>query len=390
MTNLEYVFWLFFGLIIFHYIGFGVLVMILGKIFGKKNTISQLSDSDLPTVSFIVAAYNEERIIEQKIKNDLCLDYPKDKLEIIVVSDGSTDSTPHIIQNLQKSSSLITALHSPERKGKTAALNRAIALAKNEILVFSDANSFFRTDALKKLVRHFNESGIGGVCGRKSILFHEGRKASLGDRLYWIYESALKQAESHLGSIATADGEIFALRKRLFKPVSEKLINDDLVITLNLIQQNYRVIYDQSAITEEEASLSLKDDFNVKSRMVYGGLQIIALYFSVLNPMKSWFGLQFFFHKTLRYLMWILLIGILISNILLIPMQNSFYTTFFALQILFYLMALTGFLLDRKQLPTGILYLPYYYCNVNVAAAKGFWFFIKQQSNVDVWKKAQR
>jgi biofilm PGA synthesis N-glycosyltransferase PgaC len=390
MINLEYLFWLFFGLIVFHYIGFGVLVMIIGKLFGKKNHILQIADSDLPTVSFIVAAYNEERIIEQKIKNDLGLDYPKDKLEIIVVSDGSTDSTQNIIQNLQKLSRLITALHSPERKGKTAALNRAIALAKNEILVFSDANSFFKADALKKLVRHFNDPRIGGVCGRKSILFHEGRKASLGDRLYWIYESYLKQAESHLGSIATADGEIFALRKRLFKPVSEKLINDDLVITLNIIQQDYRVIYDQSAITEEEASLSLKDDFNVKSRMVYGGLQIIALYFSVLNPLKSWFGLQFFFHKTLRYLMWILLIGILTSNILLIPMQNSFYTTFVALQILFYLMALTGFLLDRKQLPTGILYLPYYYCNVNVAAAKGFWFFIKQQSNVDVWKKAQR
>lgn len=390
MLNLEYIFWFFFALIIFHYVGFGLVVMILGKLFGQKNRATEMTDSELPTVSFIIAAYNEERIIEQKIKNDLCLDYPKDKLEIIIVSDGSTDSTQHIIQNLQKSSSLITALHSPERKGKTAALNRAIAIAKNEILVFSDANSFFKTDALKKLVRHFSEPRIGGVCGRKSILFHEGRKASLGDRLYWIYESYLKQAESHLGSIATADGEIFALRKRLFKPVSEKLINDDLVITLNIIQQDYRVIYDQSAITEEEASLSLKDDFNVKSRMVYGGLQIIALYFSVLNPLKSWFGLQFFFHKTLRYLMWILLIGILTSNILLIPMQNSFYTTFVALQILFYLMALTGFLLDRKQLPTGILYLPYYYCNVNVAAAKGFWFFIKQQSNVDVWKKAQR
>lgn len=390
MINLEYIFWFFFVIIIFHYVGFGVLIMILGKLFRMKSHITQMTDSELPTVSFIVAAYNEERIIEQKIKNDLRLDYPEDKLEIIVVSDGSTDSTPQIIQKLQKLSSLINALHSPERKGKTAALNRAVALAKNEILVFSDANSFFKADALKKLVRHFSEPRIGGVCGRKSILFSEGRKASFGDRLYWIYESALKQAESHLGSIATADGEIFALRKRLFKPVNDKLINDDLVITLNLIQQNYRVVYDQSAITEEEASLNLKDDFNVKSRMVYGGLQVIALYFSVLNPLKSWFGLQFFFHKTLRYLMWILLIGILISNIFLLPMQNIFYLIFFLLQILFYAMALTGYLLDRNHLPTGISYLPYYYCNVNVAAAKGFWFFIKQQPNVDVWKKAQR
>ncbi len=385
----EYLFWIFFSLITFHYVGFGFAVVLVGKIFKKSvNSLDQI-DADLPTVSFIVAAYNEERIIEQKIKNDLTLDYPKNKIEIIVVSDGSNDRTAQIIENLATTTNIVT-LHSAERKGKTAALNRAIAIAKNDILVFSDANSFFKHDALKKLIRHFNDASIGGVCGCKSILPHAERKASLGDRLYWIYESALKQAESHLGSIVTADGEIFALRKKLFKPISEKLINDDLIITLDIIQQNHRVIYDQQAITEEEASLTLKDDFNVKSRMVYGGLQIIALYFNVLNPFKSWFGLQFFFHKTLRYLMWLLLVGILLSNLFLLPQQNNFYSVFFGLQILFYCMAMAGFILDRFQISTGILYLPYYYCNVNVAAAKGFWFFIKQQSNVDVWKKAQR
>ncbi len=385
----EYLFWIFFSLILFHYVGFGCVVVLAGKILKKSVNSLELADNDLPTVSYIVAAYNEERIIEQKIKNDLVLDYPKNKIEIIVVTDGSNDRTAQIVENLAKTANVV-ALHSPDRKGKTAALNRAIAIAKNDILVFSDANSFFKPDALKKLIRHFTDTTIGGVCGRKSILQHADRKASLGDRLYWNYESTLKQAESYLGSIATADGEIFALRKKLFKPVSEKLINDDLIITLDIIQQNHRVIYDEMAITEEEASLTLKDDFNVKSRMVYGGLQIIALYFNVLNPFRSWFGLQFFFHKTLRYLMWLLLVGILLSNLFLLPQQNNFYSVFFGLQILFYCMAMTGFILDRFQISTGILYLPYYYCNVNVAAAKGFWFFIKQQSNVDVWKKAQR
>lgn len=378
-----YLFWILSFLILFHYIFFGFTVLILAKFFGKKH----LMKSETPSISFIIAAYNEEKVIVEKLKNDLELDYPKEKLEIIVVSDGSNDQTPALVESFKDRG--VKSLHRPERQGKIAALNRAVEFAQNEVLVFSDANSMFRKDALKKLVRHFSDTSVGGVCGQKAVLHNHDRKASLGDSLYWKYESTLKQAESHLGSIPTADGEIFSMRKKHYRPIDTKIINDDTAITLNLISQGLRVIYDKEAITEEEASLNLKDDFNVKSRMVYGGIQILKIYAKELNPLSSWFGFQFFFHKTLRYFMWALLGGVFLSNLLVLS-SHVFYQVFFLLQVLFYLFSLVGYRMDKKGKVPTLFYLPYYYCNVNIAAFKGFLFFLKQNSLVDIWTKAQR
>ena len=383
MTFIQILFWIVFVAICMHYVFFGVFVYLVSLVYRKKHKIADIQ----PSVSFIIAAYNEERIIRETLQNDLQIEYPQDRIEFIVVSDGSSDSTPQIVSEFQDRG--VVSLHQPQRQGKTAALNRAVATAKNEILVFSDANSMFRKDAVSKLVRHFADESIGGVCGRKSVLQHSDRKASLGDNLYWKYESALKQAESYLGSIPTADGEIFALRKSLYQTVPTALINDDLVITFNIIEQGKRVIYDQEAITEEQASISLKDDFNVKSRMVYGGIQIISLYKKLLNPIGSWFGFQFFIHKTLRYFMWLCLALILALNVLCVS-AHPFYAVFLGLQVAFYLMALIGYQMDKRGKKAGVFYLPYYYCNVNLAAFKGFLFFIKQRSTVDIWKKAQR
>ena len=378
-----YLFWTFSFLIIFHYLFFGLTVLILSKLFGKKHLIKE----DTPSISFIIAAYNEEKVIVEKLKNDLELDYPKNKLEIIVVSDGSNDKTPSLVEGFKDRG--VRSLHRPERQGKIAALNRAVESAQNEILVFSDANSMFRKDALKKLVRHFSDPSVGGVCGQKAIFHNDERKASLGDSLYWKYESSLKQAESFLGSIPTADGEIFSMRKKHYRAIDSKIINDDTAITLNLISQGLRVIYDKEAITEEEASLNLKDDFNVKSRMVYGGIQILKIYRRELNPFASWFGFQFFFHKTLRYFMWFLLLGVFITNLAVLG-DHLFYRVFFLLQVLFYCFSAIGYLIDKRGKVPTLFYLPYYYCNVNLAAFKGFLFFLKQQSLVDIWTKAQR
>lgn len=355
----------------------------MSKFFKKRHSVKKIT----PTLSFIVAAFNEEKIIRLKIENDLLLEYPKDKIEIIIVSDGSSDLTPEIVNDFRQQG--IIGLHKKEREGKTAALNRAVAIAKNEILVFSDANSMFEKNALKLLVRHFHDPKIGGVSGRKSILENQARKASGGDNLFWKYESLLKQAESDIGSIPTADGEIFAMRKNLYKKIDPNIINDDMALTLNILTEGFRVIYDSEALTFEEASITLKDDFNVKSRMVYGGWQIIFLYFNFLNPFLSFFGLQFFFHKTLRYLMWFLLPLLYFLTILNLG-KNPFYLFFFFCQSLFYGASIIGFLLDGKKYNFRFFYLPYYFCNVNIAAAKGFIFFLKQKTTVDIWKKAQR
>lgn len=382
-------FWILFFLIIFHYVGFSVFVLILNQFFKKSHIISDNNADQLPTVTLIIAAYNEEKIIKEKLLNDIQLDYPKDKIQIIVVSDGSSDSTPKIVESLAHHN--IISLFQPERKGKTAALNRAVRIAQNEILIFSDANSFFNLDALKKLVRHFADDAVGGVCGQKSILRDEHRKASVGDRMYWLYESKLKQAESNLGSIPAADGEIFALRKKLYTEIPEFIINDDLAMTLEVIKNKKRIIFDIEAITSEAASLTHQDDFNVKARMVYGSLQIQFIYKKYLNPLTSWFGFQYLSHKILRHYMWMLLIAIFILNsALLSSTKNMFYKIFFILQCLFYLFSIFGYLFDKMNIHFILFYLPYYYCNVNLAAAKGFKFFMNQKSNVDIWKKAQR
>jgi poly-beta-1,6-N-acetyl-D-glucosamine synthase len=380
------IFWITFLLIITHYVLFSLTVMVLATFLGKKHIVDESYE---PTIAFIIAAYNEERVIEEKILNDLELDYPVDKLKLVVVSDGSQDKTAEIVQSYENKG--VFSLHSPERRGKIAALNRAVSLTTSDLIVFSDANSMFKRDALRKLVRHFQDETIGGVCGQKSVLNNEGRKASLGDHLSWLYESRLKEAESKLGSIPTADGEIFAMRRSLYEEIDSTVINDDTAITLNIIKNKKRVIYDREAITVEEASLSFNDDFNVKSRMVLGGFQMLALYPKELSPWSGWFGFQYFIHKTLRHTMWMLLIVIYLSNLCSLG-QGPFYQIFFILQNLFYALALIGRVYDQllHKKPPTLLYLPYYYCNVNIAAFKGFLFFLKRQSLLSVWSKAER
>jgi cellulose synthase/poly-beta-1,6-N-acetylglucosamine synthase-like glycosyltransferase len=215
-----------------------------------------------PNVTLIIAAYNKEKVIEAKIRNCFELDYPKDLMDVIIVSDGSTDSTPSIVNKYSDKG--IQGLFQPERRGKTAALNRAVEKAKGDIIIFSDANSMFGPQSIKLLIRNFADLSVGGVCGRKSILKTADRESSRGDSLFWDFESVLKTMQSHAGSISNGDGEIFALRRSLYKEIPEKIINDDQAITFNIIKEGYRVIYEPEAISNEEASIILEDDFRSK------------------------------------------------------------------------------------------------------------------------------
>jgi len=375
-------FWMICFVIFFHYILFPLITILRAAV---VNLVVE-KQSSFPYVTLVIAAYNEEKIIREKIENCFALDYPKDKLEIIIVSDGSTDKTPEIVSEFSEQG--IISLFSPPRKGKTSALNRAVAKASGEIVVFSDANSMYKTDAITQLVANFSEPSIGGVCGRKSIVKSDTRESSTGDSLFWQLESFLKIQQSRGGSITTGDGEIFAIRRELYQTIPEEIINDDTAITFQIIEKGYRVVYEPDAVSAEEASIVLKDDFNVKVRMVSGGYQTLQYYGRVIFPPRSFFAVQFFSHKVLRWTMPLWLITLMIVNVCLL---EGFYFAFFCLQASFYFLALAGFLLKRTGRNINIVfYIPLYFCTMNFAACKGLIAFLTNESQVNIWKKAAR
>lgn len=371
-------------LFIYNYFIYPLFVIILSSI-KTDSHIDKISDyKDYPKVSFIIAAYNEEKVIEQKIQNTLSIDYPKNKFQIIIVSDGSDDSTPDLVRNY--ASHGVLGLHESARNGKSAALNRGVECCDGEILVFSDANNDFNADAVKMLVKHFSDSNIGAVTGAKHIYENNDRQSASGDGMYWKYESAIKQAESSLGSITSADGEILALRKSLFSPIDQNKINDDAAITFDILKAGYRIIYEKQAKAFEEASKDLKDDFNVKVRMTAGGYQTLSYEKGYLFPPLNWFSFTFCSHKILRWLAPHFLIIMLVLPIFTLYRADMLFL--FLSQIAFYSLSLYGWI-NRRKNPHALFYVPMYFTSMNLALFYGFLRYINNNT-ASIWKKAER
>lgn len=225
------------------------------------------------------------------------------------------------------------------------------------------------------------------MCGRKCILKEEKRDSSRGDGLFWQFESALKTSESILGSIPTADGEIFAIRRRLYQVLPEDTINDDTGITFAIVRQGYRVIYEPKAISRESASITLKEDMAVKARMVYGGYQSLWNNRRWLLPPRDLFAVQFLLHKTLRHAMPFILLGLFLSNLTL---NGPFYDWFLACQVVLYLIAGAGAIARSAGIELSWAYVPLYYCAMNVSALTGFAYFLKGRALTEIWTKAER
>lgn len=375
------------ALLLYNYLIYPAVVILLAwRRAGEPVTERDAADSSLlPSVTLIIAAYNEERVIEAKIRNSLETDYPRERLHILVVSDGSTDATPQIVQRFRNEG--VQSLHEPARRGKTAALNRAVARATSEIVIFSDANNMFERNALRELVRHFSDPRVGGVCGLKQIYDSPERESSQGDSLYWRYESTIKESESRLGSITNADGEIFAVRRDLYEPVDDTVINDDAEITLLLARKGYRVLYERHAVSYEHASIRIEDDFHVKVRMVSGGFQTVARHWAFLLLPRSWFAFSFVSHKLLRWLAPGFMILIAVSSLWLI--SQPFFFGMVMLQGIFYSLALIGWLGRDGTGRSAVFYIPFYLCAMNLAALLGLWRFLTG-SQTTQWRKAER
>jgi cellulose synthase/poly-beta-1,6-N-acetylglucosamine synthase-like glycosyltransferase len=385
MPLLTVVFFVCAALAVYHYVVYPALVILLARAAGAAGEPAEVPDAKLPTVTVVIAAYNEERVIADKLANTLALDYPAGRLDVMVVADGSNDATHEIAGSFSDRG--VSVLHQPQRRGKTAALNRAVAAARADVIVFSDANNLFNADAVRKLVRHFADPRVGGVCGLKQIFESADRESAVGDGLYWKYESAIKIAESRLGSITTADGEIFAVRHALYQPLDESLINDDAAITFDLIRARHRVLYEPAARSYEQASISIEDDFNVKVRMVSGGFQTLSRQWRFLLPPRRLFALAFLSHKVLRWTAPELLIAMLLSSAVLAARGEALFMAFLAMQLAFYALAAAGWKL-RKRGPLAMpLYVPFYFCAMNTAALFGLYRHLTRSTQ---WKKAVR
>ena len=372
-------------LVVYHYVIYPAAVILLSRMAARSQPLPDLTDADLPSLTFVIAAYNEERVIRDKLLNTLCLAYPADKLEVLVAADGSNDATRAIAEAFADRG--VRVLHLPQRRGKTAALNRAVAFSRGDIIVFSDANNQFSDDALRKLVRHFADPRVGGVCGLKQIHASAERESAVGDGLYWKYESAIKIAESRLGSITGADGEIFAIRRALYRTLDESLINDDAAITFDLVRARHRVLYEPAARSFEQASITIEDDFHVKVRMVSGGFQTLSREWRLLLLPRRRFAFAFLSHKVLRWIAPELLIAMLVSSCVLAAAGDQEFIGLLVLQTAFYSLALIGYLL-RKRGPLAIpLYVPFYFCAMNAAALLGLVRYLTRSTE---WKRAAR
>jgi poly-beta-1,6-N-acetyl-D-glucosamine synthase len=388
-------FWASLGGILYTYFGYPVLIFLLAKMIHKPEAYQTYQ----PSVTLLIAAYNEEAVIEEKIKNSLTINYPKELFQVLIVTDGSADKTPEIAKRYINYG--IEILHKTERRGKMAAINRALPNARGEIVVFSDANNYYQPDTILKLIQPFGNPAVGAVTGAKVIGQGDG---SLGasEGLYWKYESFIKKQESRAGSCTSAAGEVLAIRKNLYSPPPDHVINDDFYIAMQIVRNGYRLVYVPEARSIERVSPSAQDEIARRTRINAGRFQAITMAGQILpfnRPLLVW---QILSHKFLRPIVPFCMIGAAISNLLavLFPPQakglwilsKPFSIIFLVLQILFYAAAWMG----SKAINRGeqnrlvrLFYLPTFLTNSNYAALMGFFRFLRG-SQSHMWERIQR
>lgn len=393
----EIVFWISGCIIVYTFGGYGVLLLIFLKLknlfFKPKSKFQQISDEDLPEVCLIIAAYNEKDYVDQKIKNSLSLDYPKGKLSVVWVNDGSDDGTPDLVANYPE----ITLLHNPVRSGKIEGMNRGVAHSTAPILVFSDANTMLAKGSLMAVTRHFQDKTVGCVAGEKQFIADQNQPvAAVGEGFYWKIESWLKHLDYQFYSTIGATGELFAIRRELFHQVEPDTLLDDFIISMRATEQGYRVAYEPLAVATEHGSSSVKEELKRKVRIAAGCYQSLFRLPKLLNPFfKFRLFFQYVSHKVLRWTLAPLALPILlISSIILTYSveENSSFSVYFillVLQLLFYALAIFGFLTQSRPMRIRFIYAPFYFTAMNYAMFKGFFRFLKGKQTV-LWEKAQR
>jgi cellulose synthase/poly-beta-1,6-N-acetylglucosamine synthase-like glycosyltransferase len=327
--------------------------------------VSSRKTEVFPGVTFIVPAYNEEASLSDKIGNLRQMDYPTDRLQIVFISDGSTDQTNHILSTLREENVQVVIL--PQRMGKPSALNHGVALARHEILVFSDSSTLFAPDAVRNLVRHFSDARVGAVCG--SVKLEGNQESQQTEGTYWKFESVLRLMESRLGAILNASGAIYALRRTCYRPLEPGDLIDDFLIPLKARQEGYRVLEDPEVVATEFSSDSVKAEFTRRVRLAVGSFR--ALQKVRLADLRGFTAVAFVSHKLLRWVLPFLLIVLLVSNLFLL--RHPLYRAFFAGQLIFYLWGVTGFIFRERMKKVRYALIAYFLLTIHFAFLVGFW-----------------
>ncbi|MGC8946863.1 MAG: glycosyltransferase family 2 protein [Anaerolineae bacterium] len=372
-------FWLSALAVAWTHVGYPLFIILLARWRPRPHQKGEV----LPTVSLIIPAYNEEAVIGEKLENALTLDYPRGRIEIIVVADGSTDRTVEIVEGFADWG--VRLLFQPERRGKIAAMNRAVPYAQGKILVFSDANAMMEPESLRALVRNFADPRVACVSGEKRVRADQPVQAQ-GESAYWRYESSIKRAESVVNTAIGAVGEFFAIRRELYRPLREDSIIEDFVLSMQLVMEGWRVVYEPEAVAWEEASPTLKAEWERRARNCAGGFQAVGRLIRLFSPRYSMVAFQFLSHKILRWLSPFFMLLAWLTALVLYPFD--LYRLLFWGQTAFYLLALVGGLLSVKGWRWRPLWLIFYFCFANATALSGFWRYVTGRQNV-AWKKVR-
>ena len=378
----EILFWGACALVVYAYIGYPLFITFISFF-----VVDKVNSSDIePFVSLIIAAYNEERDISKKIENSLRLEYPKEKFEIIVTSDGSTDKTDDIVKRYENNKEGIkVTLHRVEgRLGKTAAQNSAVKIAQGEIVVFSDAASLYDRGAIRALVRNYADPTVGAVSGMYKYINKTGASVGFATILFWNFENFIKSRQTRIKTVTGCCGCIYSVRKDLYTELPPTIISD-LVEPLTILKKRYRIVFEPQALAYEETTEKPKDEFRMRVRVIVRGMNGLLYMRSLLNPFKYPFvSFQLLSHKVLRWMVPVFCIVILTSSCF-VSTDNRLYRLFLAPQLLFYALALLGVLMEKWGIRIKLFYLPMYFAIVNTASLVSM-VKVFRGENIVIWQ----
>jgi cellulose synthase/poly-beta-1,6-N-acetylglucosamine synthase-like glycosyltransferase len=378
---IEVIFWLIIFIIFYTYAGYSLFIMGLSLFFNRPVKKREI----YPYVTFLITAYNEEHSIAAKLKNTLHLDYPGEKLEVIVASDESTDSTDTVVKQFHDQGVILNRVEG--RVGKTETQNQTVAKATGDIIIFSDATTSYKEDAIRKIVRNYADPQVGAVSGRYEYINPTGAAVGLGTVLFWKYENLIKRLQTRIQTITGCCGCIYSVRRDLYEPLPRDIISD-LVEPLKILEKGFRISFEPEAVAYEETTETSKEEFGMRVRVISRGMNGLWYMRSLFNPFKYGFiSFQLFSHKVLRWMIPFMLPLLLVSNFLLIG--ELFYNLCFIVQVLFYLGAGAGYLLDRSGRKAKLLALPLYYCVVNAASITAFFRILKGKKSI-VWETVRQ